>query len=145
MAKEWGRRYWSEFRAYLQQEGIQLKARPIGTGDKERFQSFDIGRRTFFLEACFYEQDPETGDPAIVDRLLMRGKDEPAYFNVVHERIKKFPVNFLLNPEVRVSLSHDCSQNGTRGHRIFGWGRNRIQRDADRFAVPDNGMTLHHR
>lgn len=78
-----GRRYWSEFRAYLQQEGIQLKAQPIGTGDKERFQSFDIGRRTFFLEACFYEQDPETGDPVIVVRLLMRGKDEPAHFHLL--------------------------------------------------------------
>lgn len=83
MASEWRRRYWSELRDYLQQKGIQLQARPIGTGDRERFQAFDIGRHTFYLEACFYEQDPETGDPAIVVRLLMRGKDGPAHFHLL--------------------------------------------------------------
>ena len=83
MRQEWRERYWSEFRNYLQQEGIQLQARPIGTGDRERFQAFDIGRPTFFLEACFYERSPETGVPEIVVRLRMSQQDGPAHYHLL--------------------------------------------------------------
>ena len=85
MEKEWRRRYWSELRDYLQQKGIQLQARPIGTGDRERFQAFDLGRHTFFLEACFHERSPETGVSEIVVRLRMSEKDGPAHFHLLEK------------------------------------------------------------
>ena len=78
MASEWKRRYWAELRDYMQQEGIQLQAGSPGTGDRERIQPFEIGRRTFFLEAWIYTQRPEIGV-----RLRMSGKDGPAHFHLL--------------------------------------------------------------
>lgn len=81
MAREWARRYWRELLRYLQQEGIQLRARQPRAND--RFQAFDIGRRTFFLEACFCERDPVLLVPAITVRLRMSGKDGPAHYHLL--------------------------------------------------------------
>ena len=78
MAREWARRYWRELLRYLQQEGIQLQARAPQAND--RFQAFEIGRRTFCLETCFYERDPVLRVPAIIVRLRMSGKDGPAHY-----------------------------------------------------------------
>lgn len=78
MASEWKRRYWAELRDYMQQEGIQLQAGSPGIGDRERIQPFEIGRRTFFLEAWIYTQRPEIGV-----RLRMSGKDGPAHFHLL--------------------------------------------------------------
>ena len=81
MAREWARRYWRELLRYLQQEGIQLQARQPGAND--RFQVFDIGRRGFCLETCFYERDPVLRVPAITVRLRMSGRDGPAHYHLL--------------------------------------------------------------
>ena len=96
MAREWARRYWRELLRYLQQEGIQLQARQPRAND--RFQAFDIGRRTFFLEACFCERDPVLLVPAITVRLRMSGKDAPAHYHLLKrhcEQLLKNSVNLL--------------------------------------------------
>ena len=73
--------YWTALRDYLQQEGIQLQARHLrATG---RIQFFDIGRRTFCLEAWLYVREPETGLPEIGVRLRMSGQDGPAHFHLL--------------------------------------------------------------
>ena len=84
MAREWARKYWSELLGYLQQERIQLQALPPRAND--RFQAFEIGRRTFFLEACFYERDPVLRVPAITVRLRMSGKNGPAHYHLLKRR-----------------------------------------------------------
>ena len=111
MAREWARRYWSELRDYLQQKGIQLQARPVGTGDRERFQIFDIGRRTFFLEACFSERSSETGVPEIVVRLRMSGKDGPVHFHLLERQTKEIVRELGETPEWRQHPNPDSNLN----------------------------------
>ncbi len=72
--------YWTALRGYLQQEGIQLQARQPGSG---RCQIFDMGRRTFCLEAWLYTREPETGLPEIGVRLRMSGQHGPAHFHLL--------------------------------------------------------------
>ncbi|RKU10884.1 hypothetical protein C6503_19560 [Candidatus Poribacteria bacterium] len=81
MAREWTRRYWRELLRYLQQEDSQLQALPPRADD--RFQAFDIGRRTFFLEAWLYQRSPNTDLPEIGVRLRMGQKDGPAHFHLL--------------------------------------------------------------
>lgn len=72
--------YWTALRGHLQEEGIQLQTRRPGSG---RFQIFDMGRRTFCLEAWLYAREPETSFPEIGVRLRMSGKDGPAHFHLL--------------------------------------------------------------
>lgn len=81
MAREWARKYWRELLRYLQQEGIQLQARQSRAND--RFQAFDIERRGFCLETCFYERDPVLRVPAITVRLRMSGQYGPAHYHML--------------------------------------------------------------
>ena len=59
MEREWVRRYWKGLCEYIQQKGIQLQELPPRADD--RFQAFDVGRRTFFLEAWLYQPRAEYG------------------------------------------------------------------------------------
>ena len=81
MAREWARRYWRGLCDYLQQKGSQLQ--PLPSRANDRFQAFKIERRTFFLEACFYERDPVLLVPTITVRLRMSGKDGPAHYHLL--------------------------------------------------------------
>ena len=81
MAREWARRYWRELLRHLQQEGIQLQELPPRSDD--RFQTFEIGRRTFCLEAWFYVREQETGLREIGVRLRMNGQHRTAYFHLL--------------------------------------------------------------
>ena len=101
MASEWQRNYWTGLRDYMQQEGIQLQAREPGTGDRERFQVFEIGRRTFCLEACFYKRSPETGV-----RLRMSGRDCPAHFHLLKRQSEEIVKELGETPKWREYPSH---------------------------------------
>lgn len=101
MAREWRGRYWCGLRDYLHQEGIPLNAKPVGTGDRERFQMFDIGRRTFFLEACFSERSSDTGVPEIVVRLRMSGQKGPVHYHLLKSQTEEIIRDLGETPEWR--------------------------------------------
>ena len=111
MAHEWRRKYWSELREYLQQEGIQLQARPVGTGDRERFQSFDVGRRTFFLEAWLYQRAPNTALSEIGVRLRMSGRDGPAHLDLLEKESEEIVRELGETPKWRKYSNPDRNLN----------------------------------
>lgn len=84
MEREWARRYWNGLREYIRQEGIQLQELPPRADD--RFQAFDVGRRTFFLETWLYQRAPNTDLPEIGVRLRMSGRDGPAHLDLLEKQ-----------------------------------------------------------
>ena len=97
------RNFWTELRDYMHQEGIQLQARQPGTG---RFQVFEIGRRTFCLEAWIYKRDPEHGLPQIGVRLRMSGRDGPAHFHLLKRQSEEIVKELGETPKWREYPSH---------------------------------------
>ena len=97
------RKYWTELRNYMQQEGIQLKARQPR---KDHLQVFEIGRRTFCLEVWIYKRDPEHGLPQIGVRLRMSGRDGPAHFHLLKRQSEEIVKELGETPKWREYPSH---------------------------------------
>ena len=62
---------------------------------------FDIGRRTFFLEACFSERSADTGVPEIVVRLRMSGQKGPAHYHLLKRQTEEIVRDLGETPEWR--------------------------------------------
>ena len=87
------RKFWTELYDYMQQEGIQLQIRKIGTG---HLVAFEIGRRTFCLEVWVYKRYQEIGV-----RLRMSGRDGPAHFHLLKRQSEEIAKELGETPKWR--------------------------------------------